>query len=62
MPRFQWSRTETLTTIFEGIRPGLRVVSFERRIAVAFVVEDGEAVILRLLYAGQAFEPETSGD
>lgn len=41
-------------TLYNEIRPGLRRVGFERRISVAFVVEDGEVVVLRLLYAGQA--------
>jgi toxin ParE1/3/4 len=42
----------------EHIRPGLRIVGFERRISVAFIVEDNEVVILRLLYGGQQFESE----
>ncbi|WP_245440530.1 type II toxin-antitoxin system RelE/ParE family toxin [Neorhizobium sp. T25_13] len=36
-------------------RDGMRIIGFERRISVAFVVEDEEAIILRLLYAGQHF-------
>lgn len=40
------------------IREGLRIVGFERRVSVAFVVEDSEVVILRILYAGQLFESE----
>jgi toxin ParE1/3/4 len=40
----------------EDIRPGLRIVGFERRIAVAFVVEPEQVKILRLLYGGQQFE------
>ena len=37
------------------IRPGLRVINFERRVSIAFVVEDDtqEVVVLRILYAGQ---------
>jgi toxin ParE1/3/4 len=38
------------------IRPGLRIIGFERRISVAFVVEENEVVILRLLYAGRQFD------
>jgi len=41
------------------IRPGLRIVGFERRVSVAFVVEEDEVVILRLLYAGRQFESTT---
>lgn len=40
----------------DHVRPGLRIVGFERRISVAFVVEPTEVVILRILYAGQQFE------
>jgi toxin ParE1/3/4 len=42
----------------EDIRPGLRIVGFERRIAVAFVVEPAQVKILRLLYGGQQFKDE----
>lgn len=38
------------------VRQGLRVVGFERRVSVAFVVEPTEVVILRVLYAGQQFD------
>ncbi|MDZ4790840.1 MAG: type II toxin-antitoxin system RelE/ParE family toxin [Hyphomicrobiales bacterium] len=37
----------------EDIRPGLRIVGFENRVTIAFVVEDERVVILRLFYAGQ---------
>ena len=37
----------------DDIRPGLRIVGFERRITIAFTVNEAEAVILRLLYGGQ---------
>lgn len=40
----------------DHVRSGLRIVGFERRISVAFVVEPTEVVILRILYAGQQFE------
>ncbi|MBB2682913.1 type II toxin-antitoxin system RelE/ParE family toxin (plasmid) [Rhizobium sophoriradicis] len=42
------------------VRPGLRIVGFERRVSVAFVVEPTEVVIIRILYAGQRFESEES--
>lgn len=35
------------------IRNGLRVIGFERRITVAFVVEEHEVIVLRVLYAGR---------
>ena len=40
----------------EDIRPGLRITGFERRITVAFVVQDDRVVILRLFYGGQDWE------
>lgn len=45
-------------TLRDHVRPGLRVVGFERRVSVAFVVEDTDVVILRVLYAGQQFEDD----
>ncbi|PDT11327.1 type II toxin-antitoxin system RelE/ParE family toxin [Rhizobium sp. M1] len=44
----------------DHVRPGLRIVGFERRVSVAFVVEPTEVVIIRILYAGQRFESEES--
>lgn len=43
-------------TLRDEIRPGLRIVGFERRANVAFVIEGAEVVILRLLYAGRQFD------
>jgi toxin ParE1/3/4 len=40
-------------TLHGEIRPGLRIVGFERRIAAAFLVDDTREVILRLFYGGQ---------
>lgn len=37
----------------DDIRPGLRVVGFERRITIAFIVTDLEVTILRLHYEGR---------
>lgn len=37
----------------DDLRPGLRVVGFERRVAVVFAVSDDEVTILRLHYGGQ---------
>jgi plasmid stabilization system protein ParE len=41
----------------DDIRPGLRVVGFERHIAIAFTVSDIKATILRLYYGGQNWMP-----
>jgi len=40
----------------DDIRPGLRIVGFERRVTVAFSVDDGRVTILRLFYGGRAWE------
>lgn len=45
-------------TIHEQIRPGLRVIGFERRISVAFVVEGEDVVVLRILHAGRQFKSD----
>lgn len=45
-------------TVRDNIRDGLRVVGFERRVSVAFVVENEDVVILRVLYAGQQFDAD----
>jgi plasmid stabilization system protein ParE len=42
-------------TVREDKRRGLRIVGFERRISVAFVVAGDEVFILRILYAGRQF-------
>ncbi|SFU41993.1 Plasmid stabilization system protein ParE [Methylobacterium sp. 174MFSha1.1] len=38
----------------DHIRPGLRITSFERRITIAFTVNEDAVIILRLLYAGRS--------
>ena len=40
----------------DDIRAGLRIVGFERRVTVAFSVEDARLTILRVLYGGQNWE------
>ena len=39
----------------DEVRRGLRVIAFERRVSIAFIVEEDarEVVVLRILYAGQ---------
>ena len=37
----------------DDIRTGLRVVGFERRVAIAFTVSNTEVTVLRLYYGGQ---------
>jgi toxin ParE1/3/4 len=38
------------------IRPGLRIVGFERRITIAFTVTETRVLILRLFYGGRDWE------
>ena len=40
----------------DDIRPGLRIIGFERRVTVAFVVEAESIVVLRIFYAGRDWE------
>jgi toxin ParE1/3/4 len=40
----------------DDIRPGLRITGFERRVAIAFVVESDTVIILRLYYGGQDWQ------
>ncbi len=40
----------------DDVRDGLRVIGFERRVNVAFVVEDARVVVLRLFYGGRNWE------
>ena len=40
----------------DDIRPGLRIVGFERRVTIAFTVEDARVVILRVFYGGRNWE------
>ena len=47
-------------SVRDHVRPGSRIVGFERRVSVAFVVEPTEVVVLRILYAGQRFESDES--
>ncbi len=43
-------------TLRDDIRQGLRIVGFERRLVVAFAVEEGQVMILRLFSGGQNWE------
>lgn len=40
----------------DDIRPGLRIVGFEGRITIAFMVSDLTVTILRLFYGGRNWE------
>lgn len=40
----------------DDLLPGLRTIGFERRITIAFVVEEKKVVIEGIFYGGQDFE------
>ncbi|PRH86301.1 hypothetical protein C5L14_18900 [Labrys okinawensis] len=40
----------------DDLRAGLRVLGFERRVAIAFSVEDAVVVVHGIFYGGQDFE------
>ena len=44
--------------VHDDLRPGIRLIGFEKSVTVAFVVDDEheEVRILRLLYRGQQFD------
>jgi toxin ParE1/3/4 len=48
----------------DDIRPGLRIVGFERRATIAFRIVGREVVIIRIFYGGRDFERllDDSGD
>ena len=37
----------------DDLRPGLRIVAFERRVTVAFAVMEDRVVVLRIFYGGR---------
>ncbi|MBV8848482.1 MAG: type II toxin-antitoxin system RelE/ParE family toxin [Methylobacteriaceae bacterium] len=37
----------------DEILPGLRTIGFERRVTIAFMVEDGNVIILAVAYGGR---------
>lgn len=49
-------------TLRPDLRPGLRIIGFERRVSIAFTVKDEDVVILRVLYAGRSVELAFSDD
>ena len=43
-------------TLRADLRPGLRVMGFEKRVAIAFRVGPDSVAILRILYGGRSLE------
>jgi len=42
----------------DDLRPGLRIIGFERRVTAAFMVEPDDVVILRVIYGGANWADE----
>ncbi len=42
----------------DDIRPNLRIIGFERRVTIAFVLEAEQVVILRIFYGGRDWETD----
>jgi toxin ParE1/3/4 len=42
-------------TVRNDLHPGIRIIGFERRTSIAFLVEGDTVRILRLLHGGQSF-------
>lgn len=42
------------------IRPNLRIIGFERRVAIAFTVDAERVTILRIFYGGKSWEADMS--
>jgi toxin ParE1/3/4 len=40
----------------DDIRPGLRIIGFERRVAIVFTFDDNRVLIARIFYGGQDYE------
>ena len=40
----------------DDIRPGLRIIGFERRVTIVFQVLEREVVIVRIFYGGRDYE------
>jgi toxin ParE1/3/4 len=43
-------------TMRDDIRPGLRIIGFERRVAIAFTFDDKQVRIGRIFYGGRDYE------
>jgi len=46
----------------DDIRAGVRIVGFERRLTVTFMVSETEVTILRVFYAGQDWQATFEND
>lgn len=49
-------------TLAEGLIEGLRTVTFRKRVAIAYIIEDEAVVILKLFYAGEDYQAILRGE
>jgi toxin ParE1/3/4 len=49
-------------TLRDDLMPGLRIIGFERRVIIAFTVNDTQVSILRVFYGGKDWEDEWQED
>ncbi|MGM4982076.1 MULTISPECIES: type II toxin-antitoxin system RelE/ParE family toxin [Rhizobium] len=49
-------------TVRDDLFPGVRVIGFEHRASIAFIVEADTVRILRVLYGGQMFPKDWSAE
>lgn len=55
------SHTSERGTLRSDVRPGLRIVGFERRLTVAFTVRDDRVYVLRIFTGGQNWHDAMKG-
>ena len=55
-----FSRASERGQLRNDIRPNLRIVGFERRVAIAFTVDAERVTILRIFYRGRSWEVDFS--
>jgi toxin ParE1/3/4 len=49
-------------TLRNDLMPGLRIIGFERRVTIAFTVDQAQVTILRVFYGGKDWEEEWDED
>jgi len=49
-------------TMRDDLRPGLRTIAWQRRVTVAFAVDDKAVVVIGIFYGGRDFETLLSED
>jgi len=49
-------------TLRNDLMPGLRIIGFERRVTIAFTVEQTHVTVLRVFYGGKDWEEEWDED